>query len=327
MFEFLDGGTSGPRTLKGAIGRQIQDDLTKLPVVQFRKIRGLVEKPSQDVIAKLSKDQRYMLQISLACQQGPEYFDDNPGLASCSPGPLHQSRWLTKANRILRLYVASENPTYVLKRLVVILLNTYCHCWFFMKKKKTFLDGTISYFEIVKSYERTLTRDEQYVVQPILNGNNYFGNPENVLIAMLFDRSKALRRRSASMILQARARNSENVGIRKFKNYPVNMKAETCVDLVKWKEKDLQIFEPPWTLRIPDQDIISQIDNPNHIVLPHAPFHTQSVERHVQLIADVSSRVSGYARRHIEVLNTLHSRKIMPKFDNKRMFPFQNAEP
>ena len=74
IFDHLDGSTSGPKTFNGDIGRQIGEDLTELQVMEFKRIRGKVEKPPCSVISKLSKDQKYLLDIALACQTGQSAF-------------------------------------------------------------------------------------------------------------------------------------------------------------------------------------------------------------------------------------------------------------
>ena len=104
------------------------------------------------------------------------------------------------------------------------------------------------------------------------------------------------------------------------------MKAATYIDFVDWKAKDM-ITEPPFTLTYTEEDLNAQIENHLHLKVPFAPFHTQSVERMIKLVSEVSSRVSGFSKRHFEILNTLHSRKAMPKFDNKKMYPMLNTEP
>ena len=143
-------------------------------------------------------------------------------------------------------------------------------------------------------------------------------------MAMLHGNSKSTSRRAASAIIQARSRSSPTM--RKFKVLPINMKAQHIKDFINWKDKR-EIYEPPWTMKFPDEDILAQVDNPNHIQVPHAPFHTQSVERHVKLVTEVSSRVSGFTNHHFEILNTVHSRRQMPKFDSKKMFPLKNIAP
>ena len=138
FFEFLDGGTRGPSTLSGEIGHQIEEDLTTFPIVNFKRVRGQVERPDKCLISRLSNDQRYLLEISLAVMQGPSAFEDNPVLARRSPGALIHTCWLTKANRILRLYVSSPNPSLSLQRLVYLTVNCYSNAWFQMKKNDCF---------------------------------------------------------------------------------------------------------------------------------------------------------------------------------------------
>ncbi|GBN59322.1 hypothetical protein AVEN_206598-1, partial [Araneus ventricosus] len=55
----------------------------------------------------LSNDQQYLYDICLAIYSG-EYYSD---LALKKPDPVAQSRWITFAGRILRLYVVTEKPS------------------------------------------------------------------------------------------------------------------------------------------------------------------------------------------------------------------------
>ena len=113
----------------------------------------------------------------------------------------------------------------------------------------------------MKSYERTLTLEEKDVVEPAKSSNE----------------------------------------IRKFKVFPVNMKASNYYDLANWKMTE-GIHEPPWTIKYSNA---VQIENPSHNPIPHAPFHTQSVERHAKLVSEVSSRVSGFKKKGIMKWQTL----------------------
>ena len=97
------------------------------------------------------------------------------------------------------------------------------------------------------------------------------------------------------------------------------------VDLVDWKSMN-QIFEPPIKRKCSNEDLLAQIDNPERrLQVPDVPYHSQSLERHVKLLTEVSSREYGLRNRYHEILNTLQSRKEMPKFGNNRMFPLNDA--
>jgi hypothetical protein len=55
----------------------------------------------------ISKDQQYLYDICHATEVG----DVTESLAKKEPGPIIHSRWLTTANRILRLYVSSTSSS------------------------------------------------------------------------------------------------------------------------------------------------------------------------------------------------------------------------
>src|SRR5215469_1904474 len=85
----------------------------------------------------MSKNQKYLLDISKAIASGncPE------DLAKREPGPLSHSRWLTAANRALRLYISTPDPSDNLKTIVGFILKSYMPLWFEIKKSKYFTDG------------------------------------------------------------------------------------------------------------------------------------------------------------------------------------------
>ena len=60
--------------------------------------------------------------MALVCQSGHSAFLSKEGLALArqSPGCLNHSQWLTRANRVLRLHVSSQNPSSSLSRVVFI---------------------------------------------------------------------------------------------------------------------------------------------------------------------------------------------------------------
>ncbi len=105
LFKHLDGATTGPNTYKGPIGSAIVNDLRFLPVISFKKVSGRVLKLPAHVISGFTGDQKYLYELCRAVQKGIV----SPSLETRSPGKICESRWLTKANRILRLYVATAH--------------------------------------------------------------------------------------------------------------------------------------------------------------------------------------------------------------------------
>ncbi|GBL77181.1 hypothetical protein AVEN_201605-1 [Araneus ventricosus] len=85
----------------------------------------------------LSKHKQYLLDISMAMKSGIGKED----LTVRDPGLLSHSRWLTTANRTLRLYLSEESPTPELQEIVVFILKSYMPIWFSIKTSKYFTEG------------------------------------------------------------------------------------------------------------------------------------------------------------------------------------------
>ena len=122
----IDGKTSGPKCFNGPIGKQLQD-CEKLSVVNFLPVP--LDLGHEVNLHDLSTDQKYLLEICRAVAVGevPE------SLSIKFPGNLNHSRWVTTANRKLRLYVVTEDPTKNLRDLVSFIMTVYVPMWFNIK--------------------------------------------------------------------------------------------------------------------------------------------------------------------------------------------------
>ena len=103
LIETIDGKTSGPPCFTGNIGKELQHCEQK-EIVSFQPIES---DPIEVDMEILSKDQKYLLLIYRAVGNGSV----QQNLSSTSPGTMHHARWLTTANRILRLYVSTNEPS------------------------------------------------------------------------------------------------------------------------------------------------------------------------------------------------------------------------
>ncbi|GBM78154.1 hypothetical protein AVEN_188527-1 [Araneus ventricosus] len=118
---------TGPKSFSGPIGTQL-GKCEKLPVVNFESNECEIPEIEQK---GLSKDQQYLLDIIYAIKSSsPE------DLSVREPGPLSRSRWLTTANRVLRLYLSIENPTDEHKISVSFILKSYMPVCSYIKKSK-----------------------------------------------------------------------------------------------------------------------------------------------------------------------------------------------
>lgn len=81
--------------------------------MKFKEIKGRFHKIPQEVVQNFTGAQRYFSDMCLAIRKG---FPLNEALTNRSPGKLCESKWVTKANRITRLYVSTLNPCDILRR-------------------------------------------------------------------------------------------------------------------------------------------------------------------------------------------------------------------
>ncbi|GBP79762.1 hypothetical protein EVAR_56670_1 [Eumeta japonica] len=184
LFFHLDGSTSGPKSYNGPIGK-VLENCGELPVIKFQKIEGGM---LPDMTDDLSTDQKYLHRIVTAIISGT--FPDD--LGHKSPGKLSHTRWLTRANRLLRFYVATENPTSPLVTLATFIIKVYAPSWFEIKNKPSCKDRSRHLFKIIFS-SRFLPEDLKCIVDTVIQRNGYFADSENLLLAMITDERKHIR--------------------------------------------------------------------------------------------------------------------------------------
>ncbi|GBM71385.1 hypothetical protein AVEN_248586-1 [Araneus ventricosus] len=85
----------------------------------------------------LSTDKIYLFDTCAAVSTGLYPTE----LQNRKPGPITQSRWLTIACRILRLYVSTSKPSEVLRYLAQYVIRVYAPVWFAAKKRPGCADG------------------------------------------------------------------------------------------------------------------------------------------------------------------------------------------
>lgn len=199
-----------------------------MPAIKFKKIE--CELPQIDK-KDLSKDQKYLYEISEAISTG--FCDDN--LLKRDPGPICHSRWLTTANRILRVYVGSPKPSAALKHLTEFILKVYCPLWFMIKQKKSVLYGPKILMEAILR-SRYLPKKLRDVVDKVIANNAFFAHPENLLLGMIVDERRYIREKAMNKILAAR-KQKPSVAVRKFEIPSLNFSAADYTDMIIWPKK------------------------------------------------------------------------------------------
>ncbi|GBN06382.1 hypothetical protein AVEN_38035-1 [Araneus ventricosus] len=114
-----------PRIYSGPIRKSLVN-CGNIPVANFKPVYcGL----PVVTVTYLSKDQKYLLDIFYAALTGVCSSD----LFRRDTGPTSHARCLTTANRILRLYIRTEEPSSELIQLVYYIMRVYCIAWFSIK--------------------------------------------------------------------------------------------------------------------------------------------------------------------------------------------------
>lgn len=308
LIENLDGKTGGPRGFVGEMGKKLEG-CEKLSVVEFEKIPSDLPTVDRNV---LSTDQKYLYDIHHAVSSG----DCSKDLALRNPGKLAHSRWLTTANRILRLYVSTKLPSESMKTIVQYVMKVYAPMWFTIKTHSGCEHGSQNVFKTIE-LSRSLKADIREIVYPVIQRNAFFAHPENVLLGMMNDDRSHIRELAWRRTKRAREQR-KGQSIRIFKIPVLNFDAKDYTDIINWH--DMNITEPPLTYNLSDKDIDDLIESKQKKVFANLPCHTQAVERVVKLVTKASSSVCGIKNRDGLIRARIESRKKMPTFESKAEF-------
>ena len=309
LINHLDGKTTGPKGFSGNIGKTL-DSCENLPVVEFEKIETIL--PLVD-LQTINTDAKYLYEMCQAVSTGIVTED----LALKAPGKMSHSRWLTTANRVLRLYVATKEPSQNLKILTEFIIKVYAVCWFEIKCHWSCKDGARHLFSII-SRSRYLPEELKKVIDPVIDRNGYFAHSENLLIAMLGDDRKHIRELALRRILKCRS-TKKNDDVRIFRTNKLNFNCEDYVDLIDWQ--NIKITEPPLTMEISNEELTAMISSvPDGVPFEKFPCHSQAVERCVKLVTEASAAVYGPEARDRFIRARIESREMLPQFNTKKQF-------
>ena len=309
LFSSLDGKTSGPRCFTGPIGKLLLS-CEKRPVENFTPVGvpAIVTNATD-----LSTDQKYLLDIHDAVSSGRVSED----LGKRSPGSLNHARWLTTANRILRLYISTVHPDEHLMKLVNFVMKTYTPMWFEIKANPYVTSGARHIFKAI-SLVKQQPDDVQKVVIPVLQRNAYFAHPENILIAMLADENASIRELAWRRIKKSRSEELSKK-VREFKIPELNFECNDYHDIISWQSID--VTEPPATMAISETELENHIAAKNSFEVGRYPLHTQAVERVIKIVSEASSQVCGQETREGYVKARLASRERISIFESKKDYP------
>lgn len=322
LFKHIDGDTKSPNSYSGPIGKRLTNCEAK-HIIEFSPII-FPNAPHIDAISHtLNTDQHYLYEISKAISKG-SVSDE---LAKRSPGVMSHARWVTTANRILRLYVAQPNPSVNLKIVVKYIMTVYSPMVFEIKHKSSIVYGPIHLAKVLTS-SKFLQPTHLRVIRASIQRNGFYAHPEHILLAMTNDDDENVRKMSWVKILRARQNESVDSPVREFKIPNINYECSDYKTLIN--VHSIMNFHPPAlrNIEINENNIDFLASKP---ILEHEsigerlknmPVHTQSVERCVKLVTEASNSVCGEKARDGWISNVLSSRNIMQKFNTKSDFSF-----
>lgn len=301
-------GSYGGKTVRGILGKLIQEEMHSLPVLRTEALLSTSLLPLEEFIPNhqkgidsLRSDQEVFFAICQALIKG----DFGSFSFERKAGPVSNTRWMVTAHRILLVYATCEEPEKVphLIDIVHYILRVYAPMYFRIKSEPDFKSGSKHFFEMVDR-SRYLQGKQLEAVQESLLENSYFSHPEQVLVAMFCDPDH----KTEALGLIRRARHLAQEGgsekIRIFKKPTViNWAANDYTELADFYTSSANLLEPPLFRGILDEDLDSY-------EVAKYPNHTQAVERNIKyasreakVVCDQEMRVGGQLVRAKAVNN------------------------
>ena len=316
LIQKLDGKTTSSNGFSGVVGKLL-NCATLLPLAQAFPTITIGKRPielNQDVIDDLSTDQLYGYKMILAIRSGNIPID----LIKMECGPVNHSRWLTTANRLMRIWVSlhglSGENFITLSRLVEYVVGVYYPMWFDIKVRWSFIEGPRHVLETLRlvKMQNQVTRDivEKYVIS-----GAWFSHSEAVLATLLCSSEVEERVFAVDRILQIRKgldKGETSVRERIHSSY-LNIDAKNLTELCSWTHN---VFEPIQTCSFTTETIVDFKVNP--MVVDSIPCHTQSVERAVKQTTRACAAVYGHDSRDGFIRAGCHHRKLLPKNNTKK---------
>lgn len=156
LIENLDGPFNSKSELSGPIGKKLKLCET-LEIVDFELIDFQYSIPDS-VLTKLNSDQKYLYDICKAIADGKVTRE----LAIRKIGPISKVRWATIASRILRLYVAEENPSGIHEIFAKYIMAVYAPMIFKLKHQSSIICAPVHLSEMIKSIKMLTCQRTKY---------------------------------------------------------------------------------------------------------------------------------------------------------------------
>lgn len=315
----LDGPTLSDNRFSGPIGKLL-NSVTEFDInPSFKKIYvgpPLIELPDK-VVQDLSTDQLYGYKIVNAIRNGML----PTRMALLEIGPVSHSRWLTTANRLLRLWVSKHGlkgkNLKNLQFIVEFIIGVYYPCWFNIKVKHSWIEGP-KHILFQMHCLRSQRKEVLDIVMPTVKRSAWYAHSEAILQTLLCSEDHKERVEGVERILAIRGERDPNIqvgdaSVRIRRTPDINRDACRIGDLISWSDG---VSEPPLTCSLSTSEVKNFINAPMEV--PNWPCHTQSIERVVKMVTEASARYYSQEKRDGGIRAQETSRRLMSKNDSKQ---------
>ena len=247
--------------------------------------------------------------ITIISEPGSHY------ITHTRPGRLGYARWLTSANRILRIYVSQIVPSANLVLLTRFVINVYARSWFDIKYKSSFTDSPKHIFNMISRISEFDNALVTQICHRVISTNSYSLHSENILCTMLEDSDPLVRIIAANKIISIRATHLSS-SLRKFIKPKINFSASNYYQLI---DPDIDWLESVLTRHLSRDYLLSLAHRPHSFM--YYPCHSQSVERHIRIVSETCKFVCDPDERDSRIAITIAERNVMPNFRSKQDYP------
>ncbi|GBN25715.1 hypothetical protein AVEN_259451-1 [Araneus ventricosus] len=147
------------------------------------------------------------------------------------------------------------------------------------------------------------------VIDPVIQRNEVFAHPENLVLSAIVDKREHIRELGFRIIIKAKNLASKRKSIRSFQPPKINFLATDYIERIHWNTVTLST--PPLLRRFTNKEIWSKVQSGGTGAqwnFDKFPRYTQAVKRCVKLVTEASQKVVGSNSRNGFIRTTLLSR-------------------
>lgn len=141
------------------------------------------------------------------------------------------TRWLTTANKLFRLCMATESPSDVFVTIVKFIMIVYALMWFEIRSNPSITIAFKHLYETIVKVGKLDCRTQQ-IIKPVIQRHAYYDHHENIRINMIQDEKEDIRELGWRRILKARRLAASAPIVWELSKYPISI--SVLNHIMKW---------------------------------------------------------------------------------------------